>query len=49
MQERTTFEQLEKDDNKAFVAFKTYLELGSKRSLAITGDKLGKSKTMMEK
>jgi hypothetical protein len=43
------FEQQPRESNKAFAAFKTYLELGSQRSLAGAGDKLGKSKRMMEK
>ena len=34
---------------KAFAAFKTHIELGSERSLAIAGARLGKSKRMMEK
>jgi hypothetical protein len=44
-----TFEQQPHESNKAFAAFKTYLELGPERSLADAGDKLGKSKRMMEK
>ncbi|MGC3956643.1 MAG: hypothetical protein QM813_01305 [Verrucomicrobiota bacterium] len=44
-----TFEQQPKESNKAFAAFKTYLELGAERSLAVTGEKLGKSTRMMEK
>lgn len=44
-----TFEQQPKESNKAFAAFKTYLELGAERSLATAADKLGKSKRMMEK
>jgi hypothetical protein len=43
------FEQQDRESNKAFAAFKTYLELGPERSLATAGDKLGKSKRMMEK
>jgi hypothetical protein len=43
------FEQQERESNKAFAAFKTYLEFGPERSLAIAAGKLGKSKTMMEK
>lgn len=52
MEQRTTalvFEQQPRESNKAFAAFKTYLELGAERSLAVTADKLGKSKRMMEK
>lgn len=44
-----TFEQQPRESNKAFAAFKTYLDLGAERSLAVTADKLGKSKRMMEK
>jgi hypothetical protein len=44
-----TFEQQERESDKAFAAFKTYLELGPERSLAVAADKLGKSKRMMEK
>ena len=43
------FEQLPRESNKAFAAFRTYLELGPERSLSIAADKVGKSKTMMEK
>ena len=43
------FEQQPRESNKAFAAFKTYLELGAERSLATAADKLGKSKRMMEK
>jgi hypothetical protein len=44
-----TFEQQERESNKAFAAFKIYLELGPERSLAGAAEKLGKSKRMMEK
>jgi len=43
------FEQQERESDKAFTAFKTYLELGAERSLAVVADKLGKSKTMIER
>src|ERR1041384_5738095 len=43
------FEQLPREGNKAFAAFKTYLELGPQRSLSIAAKNVGKSKTMMEK
>lgn len=43
------FEQQPKESNKAFAAFKTYLELGAERSLATAADKVGKSKTMIER
>lgn len=43
------FEQQLKESDKAFAAFKTYLELGPERSLAMVGQKLGKSKVLMEK
>lgn len=52
MEQKTTalvFEQQPRESNKAFAAFKTYLDLGAERSLAVTADKLGKSKRMMEK
>lgn len=44
-----TFEQQPRESNKAFAAFKTYLDLGAERSLSLTADKLGKCKRMMEK
>ena len=43
------FEQQSRESNKAFAAFKTYLELGAQRSLVVVAEKHGKSKTMMEK
>lgn len=43
------FERQERESSKAFAAFKTYLELGAERSLAVVADKLGKSKTMIER
>ena len=43
------FEQQPRESNKAFAAFKAYLELGPERSLSAVGAKLGKSKVMMEK
>ncbi len=43
------FERQERESAKAFAAFKTYLELGPERSLAVVADKLGKSKTMIER
>jgi len=43
------FEQQPRESNKAFAAFKTYLELGAQRSLVVVAEKHGKSKTMMEK
>jgi hypothetical protein len=43
------FEQLPKESNKAFAAFRTYLDLGPQRSLATTAARLGKSKVMMER
>ena len=44
-----TFEQQTRESNKAFAAFKTYLELGAQRSLADVADQHGKSKTMIER
>src|SRR5215471_13334670 len=43
------FEQQPKESAKAFAAFRTYLELGPERSLAAVAEKLGKSKTMIER
>jgi hypothetical protein len=43
------FEQQEREGNKAFAAFKTYLELGPERSLVTVAEKHGKSKTMIER
>src|SRR5690349_14258742 len=43
------FEQQSKESAKAFAAFRAYLELGPERSLAAVGQKLGKSKVMMER
>ena len=44
-----TFEQQPRESDKAFTAFKTYLELGPERSLVLVADKVGKSKTMIER
>jgi hypothetical protein len=44
-----TYEQLPRESNKAFAAFKTYLDLGAERSLATVAGKHGKSKTMIER
>ena len=43
------FEQQARESNKAFAAFKTYLELGPERSLVTVAERVGKSKTMMER
>ena len=43
------FEQLPKESAKAFAAFSIYLNLGSERSLAAVGQKLGKSVGLMER
>jgi hypothetical protein len=43
------FEQQERESNKAFAAFKIYLELGPERSLSAVAEKLGKSKTLIER
>ena len=43
------FEQLPKESAKAFAAFSTYLNLGSERSLAAVGQKLGKSVGLLER
>ena len=44
-----TFEQQERESNRAFAAFKTYLELGPERSLVAVADKLGKHRTQLER
>ena len=44
-----TFEQQPRESSKAFAAFRIYLELGPERSLAVAADKLGKSKTLIER
>lgn len=46
---RWLFEQQERESNKAFAAFKTYLELGPQRSLALVADKLGKNKNLIKR
>ena len=43
------FEQQSRESNKAFAAFRTYLELGPERSLATVAERVGKSKTMVER
>jgi uncharacterized protein len=43
------FEQQRRESNKAFAAFKTYLEIGPERSLAVVAERVGKSKTMIER
>ena len=43
------FEQQPKESAKAFAAFKTYLELGPQRSLVLVADRVGKSKTIVER
>ena len=43
------FEQQPKESNKAFAAFKIYLDLGPRRSLAAVAKKLGQSKCMPER
>jgi hypothetical protein len=42
------FEQQPRESDKAFAAFKTYLDLGPQRSLVATAAKLGKFRTSME-
>jgi len=44
-----TFEQQERESNRAFAAFKTYLDLGPERSLVAVADKLGKHRTQVER
>lgn len=43
------FEQQPKESAKAFEAFSTYLRLGANRSLEAVGQKLGKSRKLMER
>ena len=43
------FDQQSRESDKAFAAFKTYLELGTERSLALVANKIGKSTTLMER
>jgi hypothetical protein len=43
------FEQQSKESSKAFAAFSLYLSLGEQRSLEAVGQKLGKSKVLMER
>lgn len=49
--ERTVlpFEQQPRESNKAFAAFKTYLELGPDRSLAAVSQKLAKSQQLLKR
>lgn len=44
-----SFEQQPKESAKAFAAFREYLELGSERSCAAVGKKLGKSAALIER
>ncbi|USK77822.1 hypothetical protein [Peribacillus frigoritolerans] len=43
------FERQDKETEKAFEAFRIYRELGSERSCAKVGEKLGKSSTLIER
>ena len=43
------FEQQPRESNKAFAAFSIYLNLGSERSLAMVGEKLGKCEALIER
>lgn len=43
------FEQQPRESDKAFAAFRIYLDLGSERSLLLVAGKVGKSKTMIER
>src|SRR5215831_12037061 len=43
------FEQQPRESSKAFAAFNLYLNLGPQRSLAAVGQKLGKSKVVIER
>jgi hypothetical protein len=46
---RYDFDRLPRESVKAFTAFRTYLDLGTNRSLAAVATQLGKSKVLMEK
>src|SRR6266850_6708932 len=46
---RQVFEQQPRESAKAFAAFAAYLEMGPERSLAAVGQKLGKSKALVER
>lgn len=43
------FERQEGESEKAYQAFRTYIDLGADRSLAAVGQKLRKSKALMER
>ena len=43
------FERQERESDKAFSAFRTYLDLGPERSLVAVGQKLGKGVTVIER
>ena len=43
------FEQQAREGNKAYAAFRLYLDLGAQRSLAAVGGKLGKSESLIER
>ena len=43
------FEQQPRESDKAFAAFKTYLDLGAERSIREVGQKLGKSEGLLER
>src|SRR5216684_1111756 len=43
------FERQARESEKAFAAFAAYLEMGPERSLAAVGQKLGKSKALLER
>ena len=44
-----TFEQQPRESNKAFAAFKTYLDLGPERTLVTVAEQHGKSRQMIER
>src|SRR5438270_567210 len=46
---RQVFEQQPRESAKAFAAFSVYLNMGPERSLAAVGQKLGKSKALVER
>lgn len=43
------FEQRSRESTKAYAAFRTYLDMGPQRSLALAAKKLGKSKQLLER
>ena len=46
---KTEYDQLPKESSKAFAAFRTYLDLGSERSVELAGKKLAKSRKTLDR